>query len=181
MNNIDFKFSSLISALIILVAVGCGPRGRFLQSSEYNKMDDLNKVYLAVVGSEKTNQCFRYLMNYLDDSLSQRGLIIERNFYCCRNEDTDMKQVMSELIPSDVSADHILAVVITRDVVGYGATSSRQLVVNLYNTKYRELNWSGKVNINFEWFISDKNYEDVAKKINQLIIDELTKKGILRA
>jgi len=72
-------------------------------------------------------------------------------------------------------------VAITKEVIGYGTTSSREVGLSLFNTQNRKTDWSGQAKVNFDWFISDGNYRNVAQKINDLIIKELKKKAIIRA
>lgn len=174
-------FPSYASSLVItvLLFIGCGPTGRFLQSSDYQKSDEIKKIWLTVVGSEHTTQCFNYLQRYLTDTLSRHGFAVDGSYYCCRDKSTDMSSVFKELVPDTLSDDHILTVVITKDVIGYGATSSRELVVTLYSVNDRKMEWNGKVTVSFDWFISDDNYRNVATKISAIIMKELMSKGIV--
>jgi hypothetical protein len=175
----NFLFIPFLLSLITLVS--CSPRGKFVLSADYQNAEPLGRVFVPVIGSKETNRCFDYLEDYLKDSLTGHGLSIESKFYCCRDKHTDIGQLVSEMMPTNLHADHILTVAVTKDVVGYGTTSSRELVIVLFDTKDMKMTWQGKMKIDFDWFVSDENYRTVAKKINDLIISELIKKAIIRA
>lgn len=169
----------IIYCLLAIAFSGCSPRGKFLRSSEYQKAQPVEKIYVTVIASKDTKACFDYLEDFLKDSLIKHGLSVDSKYYCCRDKKTDVKQVINDMIPPGTDADHILTVMITKDVVGYGTTSSREVAIDLLDTKTSIISWSGKLSVDFEWFISDEDYRNVASKINKLIINELVKKEII--
>jgi hypothetical protein len=175
----SIKINLIIIYSLIIPFISCGPSGKVLSSEAYQGKGKVGDVYLAVIGGEETKQCFDYLENFLKDSLIARGLASESKYYCCRDKNTDVNAVLHEMVPSDLNRDHLLSVVIAKEVVGYGASSSREVLITLFNLRQNKMEWSGNVRVDFSWFISDKNYQQVAAKINKLILEELTKKEII--
>lgn len=151
----------------------------FLESSSFSAKEKVKDLYVIVVGDKTTNQCLEYYKSYTIDSLKAKSINVDGEYFCCRDKDTDMNQTISQLANKNRTSSNILTIVITKVVVGYGTTSSRELQLDLFDVANKKKVWSGKVRVDMSWFISDQNYRDVALKINKVTIQELTKKGII--
>ncbi len=172
MNN-----TKLLIALLVLT--GCGPVAKFKNSTNYNEQVKPRNVYVFVVGDKDTKNCLNYYEGFLLDSLKSNHVDTDGTYYCCRDKNTKIGDVIRENLPKDNNYTHILTVVITKTVVGYGNTSSRELELNLFNTADQKKIWKGSLTVSMSWFISDDNYREVARKLNNSTIKEFKNQGIL--
>jgi len=101
------KYIFIAALPFIASFFSCSPRGKFFQSSGYESTQQVEKLYLAVIGSDETNECFDYLEDYLKDSLTSHGVTVESKYYCCRGKNTDVTQVGNDMIPAGPTASHI--------------------------------------------------------------------------
>ncbi|PIB35916.1 hypothetical protein BFP72_11190 [Reichenbachiella sp. 5M10] len=168
----------LIFCLALGLMTSCGPRAHFKSSSSYQPTNNIEELYLIVVGDEKTKAAYGYLTDNLKDSLSSY-VSVDSKYHCCRDENTDMNVLFSSLRPSSPETDHVLTVVTTKVIVGYGTTSSRELGVALFDIRSQKMVWQGTISASFEWFISDENYRAVAKTLANKIMKELHEKNII--
>ena len=67
----------------------------------------------------------------------------------------------------------------TKVVTGYGATSSRELQLVLFDLEKQEVTWKGKLSADFSWFVSDQNYQTVAHKMTNSTLAALKYQEII--
>ncbi len=90
-----------------------------------------------------------------------------------------MNSLFPELMPTDYRPTHVLSLVISKVVLGYGTTSSRDIQLDLFNTSMRKRTWTGTVKVDMSWFRSDQDHRNVAQNLTKTIMAELRKKRIL--
>lgn len=171
-----------LSVIMLLMATlsGCNlQNAKFLTKNNYSGAGKLKNLYVIVVSDENTKDCMRYYQNFLTDSLKSYNVATEGTYHCCVDKKTNLNDVIYPLLPKNSTYEYALVVVVTKTVVGYGATSTRELQLDLIGQNEKEKLWSGKLSINFDWFISDENYRVVAKKMNTATVKELKAKEII--
>jgi hypothetical protein len=86
---------------------------------------------------------------------------------------------MDSLARGNLDFQTLLAVVMTKVVTGYGATSSRELQLVLFDLEKQEVTWKGKLSADFSWFVSDQNYQTVAHKMTNSTLAALKYQEII--
>jgi hypothetical protein len=143
----------------------CGPTAKVTSQKEYKDSIAIKSVHVIVVSDKETSACMSYYQRFFVDSLNKDGVRAEGTFYCCRERKTDMKALMDSLARVNPDFQNLLAIVMTKVVNGYGATSSRELELELYDVEKQEITWKGKLSADFSWFVNDENYQTVAHKM----------------
>ena len=164
--------------IFIIVLISACTHVHFMSSSLYQKKNDINNIYLIVIGDEKTRSAYNYVTENLEDSLKSY-VNIEAKYHCCRDGRTDMKELLSSLNPSSEYTDHVLTVVTTKVVIGYGTDSSRELEIYLFDSSIQKMVWYGEVLASMDFFVSDDHYRALAGKLSSKIMEELHLKGII--
>jgi hypothetical protein len=90
-----------------------------------------------------------------------------------------MKALMDSLARENPNFQNTLAVVMTKVVTGYGAASSRELQLELYDVEKKEVTWKGKLSADFSWFVNDQNYQTVAHKMTNSTLATLKYQEII--
>ena len=157
----------------------CVLNSEFTHSGDYQKNTELSDLHLIVVGDKNTTDAMNYLGEFLTDSLLKSNIKTTKLYHCCRDKDTDMNSLIPKLLPNDYKPNSILTVVISKVVVGAGTESSREVQLDLFDAGLQKRTWTGRVKVNMSWFVSDKNYRDVARTLTSSIMEELKKKKIL--
>ena len=175
------KLKFLIPSLFLMVALsGCAfQSAKFLTKTEYRGTEKLKSVFVIVVSDKNTKDCMRYYQTFLVDSLKSYNINAEGAFYCCRDKNSDVNAIINSLLPTNKNFQNILTVVITKTIVGRGASSTRELQLDLFGVGGSERLWDGKLSTTFDWFISDENYIAVANKVTKTTLKELKEKGML--
>jgi len=168
--------------LVLFFAIcicGCGYQtATFTKSADYSGSGKLKNVYLIVVSDKNTNSAMNYYKQQLVDSLKSYGADANGTFYCCRNEKTDIAEVLKQNLPEKYY-EHILVIAITKTVVGHGTSSAREFDLTLFDNEKQGKTWNGSLKSTFDWFVSDENYRAVANKLTTATLAELKKKGML--
>jgi hypothetical protein len=157
----------------------CGPTAKITSTKEYKDSVAIKSVHVIVVSDQETSACMSYYQRFFVDSLNKDGVRAEGTFYCCRDRKTDMKALMDSLARENPNFQNTLAVVMTRVVTGYGATSSRELQLVLYDVEKQEVTWKGKLSADFSWFVNDQNYQTVAHKMTNSTLATLKYQEII--
>lgn len=173
------KYSFILFALLAFGLNSCVLSSGFLQSSNYLEARKVTDLHLAVIGDKDTKEAMNYVSQFLADSLIRNKIKTSKTYSCCRDKDTDMNAFISNMLPADHKPDNILTVAVSKVIVGYGTTSSREFQVDLFNTTSQSHTWNGSVSVNMSWFVSDQNYRDFAKTLTMAIMAELRKKKIV--
>jgi len=173
------KYSFIGIALFTFGLSGCVLSSKFTQSGDYQANTKVSGLHLAVVGDKDTKEAMDYLGQFLTDSLTKKNIKTTKKYHCCRDKDTDLNSLIPKMLPTDYKPDHILTVVISKVIVGYGTTSSREVQLDLFNTSFQKRIWTGKVTVNMSWFVSDQDYRNVAGSLTKTIMTELKKKKIV--
>ena len=166
-------------ATLTFGVTSCTLKSKFSKSDDYQGSSRLSELHLVVVGDESTKKAMSYVNDFLTDSLAKKNIKLTKTYHCCRDKETDMSLLFPKLLPTDYRPEHVLAVVIAKTVVGYGATSSREIDIHLFNTSLQKRTWGGRVEVHMSWFVSDDDYRKVAKSLTKTIMAELKKKGIV--
>ena len=149
--------------LALIFLAGCGPTAKVTTKTEYKDTLVIKSVHVIVVSDAQTQACMAYYQRYFVDSLKRYGVAAEGSFYCCVERKTNLKTLVDSLGQEYMAnSQNLLAVVMTKTVTGYGTGSSRELQLLLYNTEKQEVTWRGKLAADFNWFVSDENYQKVA-------------------
>jgi hypothetical protein len=157
----------------------CGPTAKVTSQKEYKDSIAIKSVHVIVVSDIETSACMGYYQRFFVDSLNKAGVRAEGTFYCCREKKTDMKALMDSLARGNPDFQNLLAVVMTKVVTGYGATSSRELELVLYDVEKQEVTWKGKLSADFSWFVNDANYQTVAHKMTNSTLATLKYQEII--
>jgi hypothetical protein len=163
----------------LLLLTSCGPVSKFKNSTSYTEQLKPRNIFVIVVADKDTKNCLNYYQGFLIDSLKRNHVETNGTYYCCRDKNTKISDVIRENLPMDNNFTHILAVVITKTIVGYGNTSSRELELDLFSTADQKKIWKGSLAVSMSWFISEDNYREVARKLNETTIKEFKNQGIL--
>lgn len=173
------KYLFIGIALLTSGLSSCVLNSKFIQSADYQTSSKVSDLHLAVLGDKDTKEAMDYLSKFLTDSLTKIGIHTTPIYHCCRDKDTDVNSLILEMLPTDYKPNHILTVVITKTIVGYGTTSSREVQLDLFNTSAQKRTWTGKVSVSMSWFRSDQDYRNVARILTKTIMAELRKKKIV--
>jgi hypothetical protein len=173
------RYSFIGIALLTFGLSSCVLNSKFTQSGDYQANTKISDLHLVVVGDKETKEAMDYLSQFLTDSLTKNNVKTTKIYHCCRDKDTDLNSLITKMVPTDYKPDYILTVVISKVIVGYGTTSSREIQLDLFNASFQKRTWTGKVTVNMSWFISDQDYRNVAGSLTKAIMRELKKKKIL--
>lgn len=169
----------LVYFLLLAGITGCTLNSKFSQSGNYLEARAVSNLHLVVVGDKDTGEAMRYVGQFLADSLAKRNIKTSNAYHCCRDQNTDMNALIPGLLPTDHRPDNVLTVAVSKVVVGYGATSSRECQLDLFNTASHAHTWNGTVAVNMSWFVSDQDYRNFATTLVKTIMIELRKKKIV--
>jgi hypothetical protein len=171
----------LFALLFLIVNLsGCAYQSaKFITKTDYRGTEKLKSVFVIMASDKNTQDCMRYYQSFLIDSLKSYNINAEGTFYCCLDKKSDINAIMNSLLAKNKNFQNILTIVLTKTVVGHGASSSRELQIDLFQMGGQGRLWNGKLSTTFDWFISDENYRAVANKVTQTTLMELKEKGIL--
>jgi len=170
---------TIIVLLLAFCLSGCRLHSKFSKSDSFSESEKVSDLYVIVVGDKDTKAAMNYLNDFLTDSLKKSNISVGKVFYCCRDEKTDLNTLIPTLLPNNKRPNHVLTIVITRVVVGYGAISKREMQLDLFNTTSQKRTWTGNLELEVAWFRSDIHFKKAAVELTQSIIAELKKKGIV--
>ncbi|MGN6196738.1 MAG: hypothetical protein ACTHOB_17495 [Ginsengibacter sp.] len=68
---------------------------------------------------------------------------------------------------------------VSKNIKGYGAPSTRELQLDLFDGPTKQKSWDGKLSDTFSWFVSDDDYRKVATKFTVATLRELRSRNIL--
>jgi hypothetical protein len=170
------KFSYCLIATVLLLS-SCGPSVS-ISTTRLAVREKMNPVHVVVMGDYETDNAMNYVKQLLSDSLKKNFIDVTSTYTCCRNKATDVNKRIEELLPDPVPR-YILAAVITKVVIGYGTGSSRELVIDLWDSQSKKSVWYAKLHIDVAWFKSEKNYNKFGKKVNDEIIAEMKRRKII--
>jgi hypothetical protein len=122
-----------LACLAFIIFWACGPTAKVTSTKEYKDSIAIKSVHVIVVSDQETSACMNYYQRFFVDSLNRDGVKAEGTFYCCRDRKTDIKAMMDSLARGNLDFQTLLAIVMTKVVTGYGATSSRELQLVLYD------------------------------------------------
>ena len=168
-----------LSCLAFIIFRACGPTAKVTSTKEYKDSIAIKSVHVIVISDQETSACMSYYQRFFVDSLNKDGVRAEGTFYCCRDRKTDIKALMDSLVRGNLDNQTVLAVVMTKVVTGYGATSSRELQLVLFDVEKQEVTWKGKLSADFSWFVSDENYQTVAHKMTNSTLKTLKYQEII--
>lgn len=151
----------------------------FLTKTAYTGKQKLKNVFVVVVSDKDTKDCMQYYENFLIDSLKKSDIDAEGTFYCCRNKNSDMVDIINSSLPSTKYYENILIIVVSKTIIGHGTSSTRELQLDLFDDTTKKKTWDGKLSDTFSWFVSDDNYRKVATKFTMATLKELRSKSIL--
>jgi hypothetical protein len=165
---------------VLLLLLSCGVQTKFEKSTTYTDTQSPSSLFLIVVGDADNAKCLDYYKQYLTDTLKAKKIKADGfSDYRVTKKNTDLTFV-NDLIEAHKDRPYILTAVVTKSIVGYGASSSRTLKLALINTDDRKVTWSGQLTANFSWYISDADYRNVARQLCLQTITELQSKGIVK-
>jgi hypothetical protein len=173
------KNTTPVACLAVILFWACGPTAKLTTQKEYKDSVAIKSVHVIVVSDQETSACMSYYQRFFVDSLNKDGVKAEGTFFCCRNKKTDIKAVLDSLARENLNFQTLLAVVMTKVVTGYGATSSRELQLVLYDVEKQEVTWKGKLSADFSWFTNDQNYQAVAHKMTNSTLATLKYQEII--
>ena len=165
----------IISSVFFLSS--CGPTVR-ISTTRLEAREKMNPVHVIVMGDYETDNAMNYVKQLLTDSLKNNSIEVTSTYTCCRNKATDVNKRIEALLP-DPAPRYVLAAVITKVVIGYGTTSSRELVIDLWDSENKKSIWHAKLHIDVAWFRSEKSYHKFAKKVNDEIVAEMKRRKIV--
>jgi hypothetical protein len=168
-----------VACLAFIIFCACGPTAKVTTQKEYKDSVAIKSVHVIVVSDKETSACMSYYQRFFVDSLNRDGVKAEGSFYCCIDRKTDIKALMDSLGRGNLDFQTLLAVVMTKVVTGYGATSSRELQLVLYDVEKQEVTWKGKLAADFSWFVNDENYQTVAHKMTNSTLATLKYQEII--
>jgi hypothetical protein len=168
-----------VTCLAFIFFCACGPTAKVTTQKEYKDSVAIKSVHVIVVSDKETSACMSYYQRFFVDSLNRDGVKAEGTFYCCRDRKTDIKALLDSLGRGNLDFQTLLAVVMTKVVTGYGATSSRELQLVLYDVEKQEVTWKGKLSADFSWFVNDENYQTVAHKMTNSTLATLKYQEII--
>ncbi|MCI1187229.1 hypothetical protein MON38_07330 [Hymenobacter sp. DH14] len=172
-------YSFILLGILAFGLNSCVLNSKFSQSSNYQEAQKVSDLHLVVIGDKDTKEAMNYVSQFLADSLIKNKINTSKAYNCCRDKDTDMNAFILNMLPTDHKPDNVLTVAVSKVVVGYGTTSSREFQLDLFNTASQSHTWNGRVLVNMSWFVSDQNYRDFAKTLTKAIMIELRKKRIV--
>lgn len=165
---------------VLFLLFSCGVQTKFEKSTTYADTQSPSSLFILVVGDADNSKCLDYYKQYLTDTLKAKNIKADGyGDYRVTKKNKDLSFV-NDLIEAHKDQPYILTAVITKTVVGYGASSSRTLKLALINTEERKVTWSGELIADFSWFVSDADYRNVARKLSLQTITELQSKGIVK-
>ena len=173
------KYSFILFVLLAFGLNSCVLNSKFSQSSNYLDAQKVSDLHLVVIGDKDTKEAMNYVSQFLADSLIKNKIKTSKVYSCCRDKDTDMNAFISNMLPTDHKPDNVLTVAVSKVIIGYGTTSSREFQLDMFNTTSQSHTWNGRVSVNMSWFVSDQNYKDFAKALTKTIMIELRKKKIV--
>ena len=183
------RFFYLLLLPALLLFSGCantlqvGSGARFNPTQQYTGGIKLEKIYLIVVGDEPTKQCLDYYREFLSDSLAVRHVGVTSTYDCCVDAHTNMGERLNGLLSNLSTAanqyPYVLSAVITRASIGHGTTSGRTMQLNLFDMHTGHSVWGGKLSQDFNSFVTDAQYQKVARKFVDKTIKELGVRGLI--
>ncbi len=172
-------FRLLLCIGIGLLASCTGPRAVFVNSENFDGAEAPESLLIVVVGDEKTKAAYEYLKNDLVDTIATYGVETQGVFHCCRDENTNMENLLLGLIPEGHPAENTLTVVTAGVVSGIGANNSRELQLILGDARGRNPLWQGKVSAETDLLVADQQFRSLAQELTNAIVKEFEAKGIL--
>ena len=176
---------SLRIAIFILgcfFTYACSPIPRTLKSSTYTELDAIEQLHLLVVGSKETSDSFRYLKQYMSDSLSN-NFTVTSAYTCCIGPKISVSEVLQQAGQAGAppqATTHVLLIVPKKHIVGYGTSSTIEYRMGLFNLRKNEMEWEYEMALTFSWFIDDAHYRNVALASSTNMMREMRRKGVVR-
>jgi hypothetical protein len=162
------------------IFISCGPFTKFTKSDSYTGPTKVSKVFVIVRGDDETKKCLGYYKDFLVDAFRQNGGDADGYYACCNIVMTSQDDTLIQNALKEKNYDYILNASIAETIVGRGDISSyRSLHVSLVSNPEKKRLWSGYLETNFSWFISDQHYRNVAASLSKATLSELQKKGFL--
>lgn len=174
-------FRFLFCICIVFIMSCTGPRAAFVDSEDFEPSEAIESLLIVVVSDEKSKAAYEYLESELVDTIAAYGVQTQGVFHCCRDENTDMENLLRGLLPEDYPAENTLTVVTAGVVSGIGTTNSRELQLILGDARGRNPLWQGKVKAETDLLVTDQQSRALAQELTNAIVKEFEAKGILKA